>query len=172
MRNPGRKLLIWLALAARGWAAIAQSFAASRRLDEDWLVVALGISGAILIPFGMVYAVWALALLLGRSKLRRGHGLLGRWHLSDEEWPRFTRFDPIRAASGEGLANDFQPARQDSSRGIDVLIGETGVAIGGIGLANALAVVEAGASGIAVISDVLRDDPERRTRQFVDLLRV
>lgn len=130
MRNPGRKLVIWLVLAALGWAAIAQSFAASRRLDEDWLVVALGIAGAVLIPFGTVYAVWALALLLGRSKLRRGHGELGRWHLSDEEWRRFTRFDPIRAASGEGLANDFHPVRQDSSRGIDVIIGETGVAIG------------------------------------------
>lgn len=130
MRNPERKMLIWLALAALGWAAIAQSFAGSRRLDEDWAVAALGIGGAILIPFGTVYAVWALMLWRGRSRLRGGHRLLGRWHLSEDEWRRFTRFDPIRATSGEGLANDFNPARQDSSRGIDVLIGETGVAIG------------------------------------------
>ena len=34
------------------------------------------------------------------------------------------------------------------------------------------AFAEAGATLIAVISDVLRDDPERRTRRFVDLLQV
>jgi thiamine-phosphate pyrophosphorylase len=46
------------------------------------------------------------------------------------------------------------------------------VAIGGITLERAAEVVAAGASGIAVISDLLRDDPERRTRQFIDLVQV
>jgi hypothetical protein len=123
-------VLVWLALAALGWIAIAQSFAASRRADDDWLIVVLGVAGAILIPFGTVYSVWALLLWRGRSKLRSGDRLLGRWHLTEDEWRRFTRFDPIRAGSGDGLANDFNPARQDSSHGVDVVVGETGVAVG------------------------------------------
>jgi thiamine-phosphate pyrophosphorylase len=46
------------------------------------------------------------------------------------------------------------------------------VAIGGITLDRAREVVAAGATGLAVISDVLRGDPERRTREFVELLQV
>jgi thiamine-phosphate pyrophosphorylase len=45
-------------------------------------------------------------------------------------------------------------------------------AIGGITLERTLEVVAAGAVLIAVISDILRGDPEQRTRQFVDLLHV
>lgn len=50
--------------------------------------------------------------------------------------------------------------------------GKPVVAIGGITLARARAAVDAGATGIAVIADVVREDPERRTRQFVDLVHV
>jgi thiamine-phosphate pyrophosphorylase len=50
--------------------------------------------------------------------------------------------------------------------------GKPVVAIGGITLARVPGVVAAGASAIAVISDLLRDDPERRTRQFVDVVHV
>lgn len=45
-------------------------------------------------------------------------------------------------------------------------------AIGGITLERTGDVVAAGARLIAVISDILRGDPERRTRQFIDLLHV
>jgi thiamine-phosphate diphosphorylase len=41
------------------------------------------------------------------------------------------------------------------------------VAIGGVTLENILDVVRAGASGVAVISDLLNGDPEARTRDFV-----
>jgi thiamine-phosphate pyrophosphorylase len=63
------------------------------------------------------------------------------------------------------------------ARGLDLVRYAAGrakpvVAIGGITLARVREVVEAGAAGIAVIGDVLRDDPERRTRQFVDLVHV
>ena len=45
-------------------------------------------------------------------------------------------------------------------------------AIGGITLERTLEVVAAGATLIAVISDILSGDPEQRTRQFIDLLHV
>ncbi len=64
-----------------------------------------------------------------------------------------------------------------SARGLDLIRyaagrGKPVVAIGGITLERTRQVVAAGASGIAVISDLLRDDPERRARQFVDLVHV
>lgn len=130
MRNPGRKLLIWLAIAVLGWVAIAASFDASRRLDEDWTVAVLGVTGVILFPVGLVYMAWALALLRGQTKLRHGHRLLARWHVEAEEWQQFIAFDRIRAGSGSGLANDYRPEKQDHTRGVEVLIGETGLAIG------------------------------------------
>jgi thiamine-phosphate pyrophosphorylase len=46
------------------------------------------------------------------------------------------------------------------------------VAIGGITLDRVEAVVAAGADGVAVISDVLREDPELRTRRFLEFLHV
>jgi len=41
------------------------------------------------------------------------------------------------------------------------------VAIGGITLENAASVIEAGAASVAVISDLLRGDPESRCRAFL-----
>jgi thiamine-phosphate pyrophosphorylase len=44
------------------------------------------------------------------------------------------------------------------------------VAIGGITLENAPAVIEAGAASVAVISDLLKGDPEARCRAFLNQL--
>lgn len=64
-----------------------------------------------------------------------------------------------------------------TARGLDLIRhaarGDRPVAaIGGITLERALDVAAAGATLIAVISDILRGDPEQRARQFVDLLHV
>lgn len=44
------------------------------------------------------------------------------------------------------------------------------VAIGGITIDNAVSVIEAGASSVAVISDLLTGDPEARCRAFLRIL--
>ena len=59
-----------------------------------------------------------------------------------------------------------------SARGLDLVRraaerGRPVVAIGGVTLENVLDVVRAGASGVAVISDLLNGDPEARTRDFI-----
>lgn len=64
-----------------------------------------------------------------------------------------------------------------TARGLDLLRYAAGrdrpiAAIGGITLERTREVVGAGATLVAVISDILRGDPERRTRQFIDLLHV
>lgn len=63
--------------------------------------------------------------------------------------------------SARGLAL----VRYAAGRGIPV------VAIGGITLDRAAAVIDAGASGLAVITDLLgEDEPERRVRRFVEAI--
>jgi thiamine-phosphate pyrophosphorylase len=61
-----------------------------------------------------------------------------------------------------GLEMVQEAARRTSVRGLPL------VAIGGITLANASSVIQAGAQSIAVISDLLADgDPARRVREFL-----
>jgi thiamine-phosphate pyrophosphorylase len=63
-----------------------------------------------------------------------------------------------------------------SARGLDLVRRAAGrgrpiVAIGGITLATAAGVIEAGAASVAVITDLLTDgDPEARTRQYLALV--
>jgi thiamine-phosphate pyrophosphorylase len=45
------------------------------------------------------------------------------------------------------------------------------VAIGGITIENAVSVIEAGAASVAVISDLLKGDPEARCREFIQTLK-
>jgi thiamine monophosphate synthase len=44
------------------------------------------------------------------------------------------------------------------------------VAIGGITIENAVSVIDAGASSVAVISDLLKGDAEARCREFLRML--
>ena len=46
------------------------------------------------------------------------------------------------------------------------------VAIGGITIENAKSVIDAGASSVAVITDLLKDDPEKRCREFLRVLEI
>jgi thiamine-phosphate pyrophosphorylase len=45
------------------------------------------------------------------------------------------------------------------------------VAIGGITIDNANSVIDAGADSVAVISDLLKGDPEKRCRDFLRALK-
>jgi thiamine-phosphate pyrophosphorylase len=62
-----------------------------------------------------------------------------------------------------------------SARGLALVRYATGrgkpvVAIGGIDIARAVDVIEAGASAVAVIRDVVRGDPEQQTRAYIAAL--
>ena len=59
-----------------------------------------------------------------------------------------------------------------SARGLELVrhaarSGKPVVAIGGVTLERVPDLVDAGASGLAVISDLLTGDPEARTREFI-----
>jgi thiamine-phosphate pyrophosphorylase len=71
---------------------------------------------------------------------------------------------PTKATGYEaiGLAMVREASRRAGARGLPL------VAIGGITLERASSVIEAGATSVAVISDLLATgDPERRTREFL-----
>jgi thiamine-phosphate pyrophosphorylase len=64
-----------------------------------------------------------------------------------------------------GLDTVRRVALAAAARGIPV------VAIGGITLDRAAAVIASGAASVAVISDLLKGDPEARAREFIQALR-
>ena len=62
-----------------------------------------------------------------------------------------------------------------SARGLDLVRyaanrGKPVVAIGGVTLENAARAIEAGATGLAVITDLLNGDPETRARAFIECI--
>ena len=63
-----------------------------------------------------------------------------------------------------GLSTVTQVANAASARGLPT------VAIGGITIENAISVIDAGASSVAVIGDLLRGDPETRCRELLRAL--
>ncbi len=63
-----------------------------------------------------------------------------------------------------GLETVSRAAQAASQKGLPT------VAIGGITLDNAASVIEAGARSVAVISDLLRGDPEARVRSLLRIL--
>ncbi len=83
------------------------------------------------------------------------------------------------AATYVAVGPIFGTATKDTGytpRGLDLVRYAAGrgkpiVAIGGITAGNARSVVEAGASGLAVITDLLNGDPEVRARAFLERLR-
>lgn len=84
-----------------------------------------------------------------------------------EQNPTYIAVGPIFQTSTKDtgyFARGLDLVRQAAGRGKPV------VAIGGLTLDNMLDAVRAGASGIAVISDLLNGDPLARTRAFIGRL--
>ncbi len=63
-----------------------------------------------------------------------------------------------------GIALVEEAARRAAPRGIPV------VGIGGITLASARSVIDAGAASVAVITDLLAGNPEARVREYLSVL--
>ena len=78
--------------------------------------------------------------------------------------PTFSTVTKATGYEAIGLAGVAEAARRASEHRLPV------VAIGGITLETAPAVIAAGAASVAVITDLLDDDPERRVRQYLSAL--
>jgi thiamine-phosphate pyrophosphorylase len=105
--------------------------------------------------------------------------ILGLSTHSREQWERALRepisyvaigpvFGSVTKQTGYdavGLDTVRRIAHDAAARGVPT------VGIGGITIANAISVIDAGAASVAVISDLLRGDPETRCREFLRALK-
>ena len=130
LRNPARKILLYLALVGAGILLIYLGGARWDGSAESWFGFLLMLAGLLSVAFGAVYLVMALVYARGRAKLLAGRGLIARWHVAAGEWERFVTIDRLRRETDAGFANDFNAAKQASDRGVDVVVGRTGVAVG------------------------------------------
>jgi thiamine-phosphate pyrophosphorylase len=96
---------------------------------------------------------------------------LAQWQAAVREPISYLAIGP---AFGTGTKNTgYEPVGLGVVSTAAALAAEHGlpvVAIGGITIENARAVIDAGASSVAVISDLLKGDPERRCREFIRAL--
>lgn len=104
--------------------------------------------------------------------------LLGLSTHTKEQWDGAVRepvsYIAIGPAFGTGTKDTgYTAVGLDIVRRASIAAAERGlptVAIGGITIDNAKSVIEAGASSVAVISDLLTTDPEKRCREFLRAL--
>jgi hypothetical protein len=130
MRNPAGKIVVYLALLAAGILLVYLGGARWDGTGDGWFGFVLMLAGLLSIAFGAVYLVMATLYARGCAKLLAGRGLIARWHVSAGEWARFVRIDQLRRETDAGFANDFNAAKQAADRGVDILVGRTGVAVG------------------------------------------
>jgi len=104
--------------------------------------------------------------------------ILGLSTHTREQWERAVHEPISYMAIGPAFGTGTKATGYDAT-GLDVIAqaaaagaahGLPTVAIGGITIDNAAAVIEAGAASVAVISDLLKGDPEARCRAFLSTL--
>lgn len=78
--------------------------------------------------------------------------------------PAFTTGTKATGYEAVGLATITAASAAAAAQGLPT------VAIGGITIDNAVSVIEAGAASVAVISDLVKGDPETRCRAFLRIL--
>ena len=95
-----------------------------------------------------------------------------QWQQALEEPISYVAIGPVFGSATKqtgydaiGLDTVRQVSREAAACGVPT------VAIGGITIANAISVIEAGAASVAVISDLLKGDPERRCAEFLRALK-
>jgi thiamine-phosphate pyrophosphorylase len=94
---------------------------------------------------------------------------LEQFHYAAASSANYIAVGPVFATATK--ANPDPVVGKEFLRKIRLLTDKPIVAIGGITLERAAAIIDAGADSVAVISDILRaPDPGQRARQYIDLL--
>jgi hypothetical protein len=130
MRNPARKIIIYLALVLLGVALAMYGISTEKRIGEAWTSTGFTLGGIVIAPIAFLLLIRALFNTWGRAKLVAGQDVLARWHLSADEWERFTAFDRARDEQDYRLVNNLRPDGARLQRGIDVIIGKKSALIG------------------------------------------
>lgn len=130
MRNPTRKIVIYLALTLLGAALAKYGIDAEKRIGEAWTSTGIWIVGLSIVPVAMILFIRALFNSRGLANLLAGRNVLARWHLTADEWERFRDFDRRRGETDTRLFNALLYGKERQHRGIDVIVGKTSVLVG------------------------------------------
>ena len=130
MRNPSRKIVIYLLLVLLGIALANYGISAEKRIGEAWTSTGFTVAGVTIVPFALLLLIRALFNTRGRAKLLAGQDVLARWHLSADEWERFKAFDRARDGEDRRLVNDLRSDDARQHGGVDVIVGKKSALIG------------------------------------------
>lgn len=130
MRNPARKIWLWLGVMLVGIVMCVSAVEMFDQSGGDWRWGAAGIIGLTLAPIGLVQMIFALLHARGMANLRAGANVLARWSMTPDEWEKFRTFDRIRAGSGPNLGNDLTYDKSRPSQPVEIIVGRKSALIG------------------------------------------
>ncbi|MEO5578463.1 MAG: hypothetical protein ABIR25_05365 [Sphingomicrobium sp.] len=130
MRNPTRKIVIYLALVLLGVALAKYGIDAEKRIGEAWTSTGFSVVGMSIVPIAFILLIRALFNSRGRAKLLACRDVIAHWHLTADEWERFRTFDRIRGETNVRLFNDLAYDNDRQHRGIDVIVGKKSALVG------------------------------------------
>jgi hypothetical protein len=130
VRNPGRSVLIALAVTLIAWGAVAFGFwemsATGVETTRSALMIGIGLLPAILGPF-FILNFWAGVSVIAR--IRRGEGVFARWRIPSADFKAFAAESDKRNALGLEHINDWTPPRDVPPEGIEIAFAGNGVLI-------------------------------------------
>jgi len=130
LRNPPRKIVIYLLLSMTGIALAVYGIRAEGRIGEAWTSTGFSLVGFTTAVVSFVLLIRALFHTRGRAKLLAGHDVLARWHVSADEWERFRIIDRQRGEMDPKFFNDLPVFKERQYRGVDVIIGARSALVG------------------------------------------
>jgi thiamine-phosphate pyrophosphorylase len=163
-------------------ASARELFESSKRLAS--LLIPKGVTFVVNDRADVAAAAEASGVHVGQEDLRveAARAVIGEGKLLGISTHNVEQFKDAAATSADYVAigpvfSTSTKANPDPVVGIEMirrvrtLTDKPIVAIGGITLERAAGVIQAGADSVAVVSDILRaPDPERRARQYIELL--
>ena len=130
MRNPTRKIVIYLVVLLLGVAMAKYGIEAEKRIGEAWTSTGFSVVGMSIVPIAFIFFIRAIFFSRGHAKLLAGRDVIARWHLSADEWERFRIFDRTRGESDVRLFNDLLSDKERQHGGVDVIVGKKSVLVG------------------------------------------
>lgn len=130
MRNPPRKVVVYLLLVIVGIALAVYGIGAEQRIGEAWTSTGFKLLGFTTAMISFVLLIRALFHTRGRAKLLAGHDVLARWHVTTDEWERFRIIDRQRGELDPKFFNDLPVFKERQDRGVDVIIGAKSALVG------------------------------------------
>ncbi|MDR2875827.1 MAG: hypothetical protein LBV44_07875 [Methylobacillus sp.] len=132
MRRLIRKAVFSAVLLALCVALMGFGTARENATGADWVSNAMGGGGFLVAFFAVIHLVMTLHALRGMARLLGGHGKIAQWHVSATEWEKFRMADPTRTKTNPTfLRNILQLSPRTPREGVEIVIGEKGVLVGG-----------------------------------------